>query len=89
MPFPLSLNTSATFIYLFIYFGHKFAKSIWQYGCAMLKNFLLKFIGHIFEKSGEIRVRHSCARKSQLNTGLSNEVPWLGLSTILKTVTFQ
>ena len=89
MPFPLSLNTSATFIYLFIYFGHKSAKSIWQYRCAMLKNFLLKFIGHIFEKSEEIRVRQSCARKSQLNTGFSNEVPWLGLSTILKTVTFQ
>ena len=58
------------FTYLFILVANP---RISQYGCAMLKRFLLKFIGHIFDKSGEIRVRHSYARKSQLNTGFSNE----------------
>ena len=46
--------------------------------------------GHIFEKSGEIRVTDStCKEKSQLNTEFRTEVQWLGLSTFLKTVGFQ
>ena len=43
-----------------------------------------EFIGQIFEKSGEIRVRDSCSRK-KLNTGFSTEVQSLGL----KMVSFQ
>ena len=44
---------------------------------------LCEFIGRIFEKSGEIRVRRSVHGK-ELNTGVSTEVQWLGLSTVIE-----
>ena len=44
---------------------------------------LCEFIGRIFEKSGEIRVRRSVHGK-ELNTGVSTEVQSLGLSTVIE-----
>ena len=52
------------------------------------ENHLCEFIGQILEKSGEIIVRHSCAR-NRVEYKVKHRRTIVGLSTLLKTVTFQ
>ena len=52
------------------------------------ENHLCEFIGQILEKSGEIIVRHSCAR-NRVEYKVKHRRTIVGLSTLLKTVSFQ